>query len=248
MSKELFFIGEPFSFKEGLNIYPPKIRSIITEKNYGYYVQILTYSQEEIEDGFMAEGKELKEYPTPFEFLLANSYHNKEYEKLAKEAFKFFTKQEVSFLYEAKLIVFGELEKVLSNIKNLEDLILLEEEEFFSFQNIIRAACGKKQVARPDPNEHPKVKEMKRKARYRDKVKARKKNGGISFHTILVSICCMGIGITPLNIGEMSYAAVDDILNKYQDKEKYQLDINTLLAGGDSKKIKPKYWIGNFEE
>jgi len=81
----------------------------------------------------MAEGKELKEYPTPFEFLLANSYHNKEYEKLAKEAFKFFTKQEVSFLYEAKLIVFGELEKVLSNIKNLEDLILLEEEEFFSF-------------------------------------------------------------------------------------------------------------------
>ena len=58
----------------------------------------------------------------------------------------------------------------------------------------------------------------------------------------------MGVGITPLNIGEMSYAAVDDILNKYQDKERYQLDIDTLLAGGDSKKIKPKYWIGNFEE
>lgn len=248
MDKELFFIGEPYPFKEGIEIYPPKIRSIITEKNYGYYVQILTCSQEEIEDEFMAEGKDLKQYPTPFEFLLANSYHNKEYEKLAKEAFQFFTKQEVSFLYEAKTIVFGSLEQVLSDLRSLNDLILLTEDEFFDFQNIIRTACGKKKVSPPNPNEHPKVKEMKRKARYRDKVKSKKKNGGISFHAILVSICCMGVGITPLNIGEMSYAAVDDILNKYQDKERYQLDIDTLLAGGDSKKIKPKYWIGNFEE
>lgn len=248
MNKELFFIGEPYPYKKGINIYPPKIRSIIVEEDYGYYVQILTYSQEEIEDGFMSEGKELKEYPTPFEFLLANSYNNKEYEALAKKAFQFFTKQEVNFLYEAKLIVFGKLEEVLTNIKKVDELVLLREEEFFDFQNVIRVACGKKQIEPPNPNEHPKIKEMKRKARYRDKIKSKKKNGGISFHTILVSICCMGVGITPLNIGEMSYAAIDDILNKYQDKERYHLDIDTLLAGGDSRKIKPKYWIGNFEE
>ena len=66
--------------------------------------------------------------------------------------------------------------------------------------------------------------------------------------TSLVSICCMGLGITPLNIGEMSYIAMDSILHKYQEKEKYQLDIDSLLAGADSKKIKPKYWIRNFEE
>jgi hypothetical protein len=38
---------------------------------------------------------------------------------------------------------------------------------------------------------------------------------------MLVSICCMGIGITPLNIGEMSYTALESIVKKYQDKEKY---------------------------
>jgi hypothetical protein len=27
-----------------------------------------------------------------------------------------------------------------------------------------------------------------------------------------VAICCMGIGITPLNIGEMSYAAIGEIM------------------------------------
>ena len=110
---------------------------------------------------------------------------------------------------------------------------------------------GKKTVEPPNPMEHPKIKEMKRRARYRDKVKAKnaaKSKDGVSFFTLLVSICCMGLGITPLNIGEMSYVAVESIVRKYQEKEKYQLDIDSLLAGADSKKVKPKYWIRNFEE
>ena len=70
---------------------------------------------------------------------------------------------------------------------------------------------------------------------------------GISLETIMTSICCMGIGITPLNIGEMSYPALLAILDTYQEKEKYELDTSCLLAGADSKKIKPKYWIRNLE-
>jgi hypothetical protein len=31
----------------------------------------------------------------------------------------------------------------------------------------------------------------------------------------------MGLGITPLNIGEMSYVAMEALLNQYQVKEKY---------------------------
>ena len=57
----------------------------------------------------------------------------------------------------------------------------------------------------------------------------------------------MGIGITPLNIGEMSYAAVGILMNVYQQKEKYELDISSLQAGADSKKIQPKYWIKNLD-
>ena len=58
----------------------------------------------------------------------------------------------------------------------------------------------------------------------------------------------MGIGITPLNIGELSYAAVIGLLNRYQEKEQYDLDVDSLLAGADSKKVKPKYWIRNSNE
>lgn len=110
-------------------------------------------------------------------------------------------------------------------------------------------ACDQKPVEPPNPNEHPKIKAMKAKARYRDKVKAKQNaKNGITLFTTMASICCMGIGLTPLNIGEISYVAMQAVLNQYQNKEKYQIDIDSLLAGADSKKIKPKYWISNLEE
>lgn len=251
MSKELFFICEPVDFKPGIKIYPPTVKDVITNQYYGHYSRLLTYSQEEVEDEFIEAKKKLDKYPTPIEFMLNNSYHNKQYEQLCKDAFKFFIHEEVIFLYEQKIIVVGNIEEVIKNTKTLEDLTMIREEDFFDFQNVVRECVGKKPVEPPDPNEHPKIKEMKRKARYRDKVKAKnaaKGKDGITLFTTLVSICCMGLGITPLNIGEMSYIALESILRKYQEKEKYQLDIDSLLAGGDSKKIKPKYWIRNFEE
>ena len=251
MSKELFFINEPREFKPGIKIYPPTVKEVITCDQYSTYGRLLTYSQEEIEDEFVEAKKILEKYPTPIEFMLNNSYHYKDYERLCKEAFQFFIHEEVTFLYEQKLIVIGNIQEVLKNAKTLDDLVLLKEEEFFDFQNAIRECIGRKMVEPYNPNEHPKVKEMKRKARYRDRVKAKqaaKSKDGISLFTTMVSICCMGLGITPLNIGEMSYIALESILRKYQEKEKYQLDIDSLLAGGDSKKIKPKYWIRNFEE
>jgi hypothetical protein len=93
------------------------------------------------------------------------------------------------------------------------------------------------------------VRRIKEKARERDRIKAKKgvQGKGISLSDLLVSICCMGIGITPLNIGEMSYASINMLMPVYQNKEKYDLDIRALLAGADSKKIKPKYWIGNTD-
>ena len=83
---------------------------------------------------------------------------------------------------------------------------------------------------------------MKAKARLRDRVKA-KKGMGLSLGDSLVSICCMGIGLTPLNIGEISYAALGKIIDRYQKKEAYETDIQSILAGADAKKIHPKYWI-----
>ena len=249
MSKELFFIGQPVQFKPGVLIYPPSLKDVIVNNNYFTFSRILTYSQEEIEDIYVKEKKDLSIFPTPIEFMLNNCFHDSKYELICKEAFRFFLKTEVTFLYEQKKIVIGNLEEILQKLESISQLITISEEEFFDFQNLIRIAIDQKPVEPPNPNEHPKIKAMKAKARYRDKVKAKQNaKNGITLFTTMTSICCMGIGITPLNIGEMSYVATQAILNQYQMREKYQVDIDSLLAGADSKKIKPKYWIRNLEE
>ena len=250
MSKELFFIGAPREFKPGVLIYPPTVKEVIENDYFAHYRKILTQSQEEIEDEFINAKKQLDVYPTPIEFLLNNSYHNKQYEQLAKEAFRFFLHKEVVFLYAEKAIVVGNVEEIIAHSTTLEELPLVMEEEFFDFQNIIRECVGDKPVEPPIIDEDPRIAEIKRKSRYRDRLKAKqaaKSKNGVTLFTMLVSICCMGIGITPLNIGEMSYASITQVLQKYQEKEKYELDINSILAGADSKKIKPKYWITNSE-
>ena len=249
MSKELFFIGQPVEFKTGIKIYPPTVKDVVNNKKYGAFLQVLTYSQEEIEDIYVQEKMDLSTFPTPMEFMLGNCFNNKAYEKICKDGFQFFLKQEVDFLYEQKIIIVGGIENVLKELKSLDELVTITEEEFFRFQNLIRMAGNLKILEPPKPDEHPKVKAMKAKARYRDKIKAQQNaKNGITLFTSMSSICCMGLGITPLNIGEMSYVAMNAILNQYQSKERYMIDIESLMAGADSKSVKPKYWIRNLEE
>lgn len=233
MISERTFLRIPIPFKENLYIYPPSVREVIEEDNFNMYQKLLTITQEEIEDEYIKNNIE-GDIPTPLQYLLKNSYTDASFSFLVRKAFYFFTKQNARIIPDEEKIIF----KVEG--KN----IVLEKEEYFDFQNLIRESLGMKSAEKPNPNEHPKIRKMKAKARYRDRIKA-KQNDGLSLSSSLALICCMGIGLTPLNIGEISYANVSVLLSAYQDKEKYHLDIETLLAGG--KNIKPKYWIKNLD-
>ena len=230
-------------FKNLCLVYPPKVKEVVGNNKYSVYLRILTFSQEEIEDEYVEKKWDMKDLLTPFEFLLNNAYNNKDIAKLTEESFEFFIHEPVLFLYEQKVVVIGNIE----NAKNIDDVRLLREDDFFEFQNLVREASGGKRVEAPRADEDPRVKAIKAKARYRDKIKA-KKNMGIKLITSLAAICCMNMGLNPLNIGELSYAAIPTLMDMYQEKEKYQIDIDSLLAGADSKKIKPQYWIRNLED
>ena len=73
---------------------------------------------------FKKEGRELDNYPTSLEFLLANCYQDKNFEKLSLEAFKFFCHMDVIFSYEQKVILFKDEEDVCD---------VVTEEEYFNF-------------------------------------------------------------------------------------------------------------------
>ena len=249
MIEPQIFMKLPISFQGICLIYPPSIREVLQNERFGQYVKLLTTTEDDLkEELFKNSDKKI----SPFDFLLINCYHSAEFLQVVRDAFRFFIHQEIEIIYETKQIHIGKYSEAVLAIDNVDQLKFLNEENFFDFQNAIRCALGETKIAPPEtpnPNEDPRIAAIKEKARRRDRIKAKQKNkGGISLTTTLVAICCMGIGITPLNIGEMSYAAIGPIIKMMQEKEKYDIDIRSLLAGADSKKIKPKYWIRNSEK
>lgn len=251
MLNPTILIGEPLNYKGKINIYPPTVKQVVTNPNFGIFYKMLTITQEDIRDEVKERLPAGEIAPTPFEYLILNCQYINGFSTVLRNAFQFFCKTDIGFLFEEKKIVIGNMEELAQTITNVREIKYLTEDDFFDFQNLVRETCGDKPVSPPEPenpNEDPRIAEIKRRARERDRIKAKQqanKKDGISLSTCLVAICCMGIGITPLNIGEMSYASVGEIMKVMQDKEKYDIDIRSLLAGADSKKVKPKYWIRN---
>ena len=251
MLNPTILIGEPLNYKGKINIYPPTVKQVVTNPSFGVFYKLLTITQDDVRDELKDKMKAGEQMPTPFEYLILNCQHVNGFSTILRGAFQFFCKTDIGFLFEEKKIIIGNVEELVQTIADVSEIKYLTEEEFFDFQNIVREACGDKPIAPPEPdnpNEDPRIRRIKERARERDRIKAKQSKGGISLSTCLVAICCMGIGITPLNIGEMSYASVGEIMKVMQDKEKYDIDIRSLLAGADSKKIKPKYWIRNSNE
>ena len=242
MSNPAIFIGEPLTFNNNVKIYPPTIREVVTNPNFNILYRVLTLTQEDVQDEIGDRLPQGGICPTPLEYILAHCQYTEGFAQIVEDALILFCRAKASFDFLNGKIVLDIQEKNFS----------LAEDNFFGFQNAIRESMGDKKVdlpEAPDPEEDPRITEIKRRARERDRIKAKQKGkDGISLNTCLVAICCMGIGITPLNIGEMSYAAMGEIMKMMQNKEKYDIDIRSLLAGADSKKIKPKYWIRNSDK
>ena len=171
---------------------------------------------------------------------------DKYYEKIVKDAIHYFTHKNVSVDTEEKIIIIGDAKTILS-LNEISELPIIDENNFFKFQNIIRICLGDDPKEKNELEKNPRLRKMKAKARYRDRVKS-KQGGGITLEDSMTSICCMGIGINPLNIREMSYASMNKIMSKFQQKERYDIDIRSLIAGADAKKVKPQYWMNKLQE
>ena len=221
MSNEKVLFGYPLEFSDICFIYPPTYNDI-AKKGYDKYtelVNILTISQEDLDDTFN-EGNDAFDTiaPDPFEYLIVKASLDEKYEKNIIESFKFFT-----------------------------HLQIIDKFNYFDFQNLLREANGIPLAERPDPNMHPKLKRMKAKGRLRERVKAKQENIQFNFSSQILALCNCGIGLTPSEIGKLTYAAGRGILRMAQQKEKYQTDIQFICAGANSDNIKPKYWMSDFD-
>lgn len=251
MINEKVFLGFPIEFKDICKVYPPKVNDVVDNDDFMIYQSLFVMTQEELDEAYLKD-ENVIQIPTPFQYLLMNYYQDEEVKKKIEDAFTLFIHEPVTIIPEIEMLLIGKSEDEIDPDVDLENPRLLTEENFFDFQNIIRMVVGMDLAKAPDPEEvnlDPRIKRYKMKVREHEKIVSKKKSKTApTLGTLLAAICCMGIGLNPLNIGEMSYACVQWLVAMEQQKEEYDVDIRALLAGADSKKVKPKYWIKNLDE
>ena len=252
MIDERIFLGYPIDFKDICQIYPPTVNDVVGNKEFSIYQSLLTMSQDDLDEAY-GQNESISQIPTPFQYLLMNYYQDEEMRRLIHAAFDKFIHEPVTIVPEIEMLLIGKSEDEIDPDVDLDNPRLLTEENFFDFQNQIRVVMGADPVKPPEPEDEnldPRIKRYKAKVKAHDRLVAKKKakdKNSPTFGTLLAAICCMGIGLSPLNIGEMSYACVHWLIAMEQQKEEYDIDIRALLAGADSKKVKPKYWIKNID-
>ena len=250
MINEKVFLGLPIEFEDICRIYPPKVNDVVGNDDFMIYQSLFTMTQEDLDEAYLKD-ENVVQIPTPFQYLLMNYYQDEEIREKIEEAFVLFVHEPVTIVPEIEMLLIGKSEDELDPDVDLENPRLLTEENFFNFQNMIRMIMGINLVKPPDPEEEnldPRIKRYKMKVKEHEKIVNKKKSKTApTLGTLLAAICCMGIGLNPLNIGEMSYACVQWLISMEQQKEEYDVDIRALLAGADSKKVKPKYWIKNLD-
>ena len=247
--KQKTFMGYPILFSDesgDICLIPPitigdKVR---LGNSYQTYLSLLTLSEEEIEELLKYKiGEEAKDLAkiSPFEYLMVSAEANETFFMDLKTAFTTFIRDEVFIIPKAQEIRIGDIRQGRK----------ITKENFPDFQKIIRLQNHLDMPEEIPENENPMQKKFRLRRKEVKKAKAKqnaKLEDAPTFSDLLSSMCVMQIGVTWDNISKMPVYTFYELLSREQSKEKYQTDIQAILAGADSKKIKLKYWVRNNSE
>lgn len=244
IDKESVFLGKPISFYDICKVYPLKISEIYDESmgdlKYRYYLNLLTMEEEDIKETLEKKGVHLEESIDPLEYLLISADNNDTFFLDLKDAFSTFIKDRVTLLPKINSVLIG-------NPKNKK---MITKDNFKNFQMILRAQNRMSIKEEPPVDEDPMAKKFRLKREERDRIKAKQSQSdenAVTFETLLGSLCIMEIGITPFNVGDLTLYTAKCLLERAQAREQYDTELRMLMAGADSKKIKPKYWVRNLD-
>ena len=107
----------------------------------------------------------------------------------------------------------------------------------------------------PPENETPMQKRFRLKREERERVKreterkkAEESGEGADFADLISSLCVMNVGVTVQNVGDHTIYQIKNLLERAQAKETYYTELDMLMAGADSKKIKLKHYVRNLHK
>lgn len=237
--------GTPILLDDICAVYPAKMGEIIDEgySNFQKYLSIMISEKPVITNKEDKELKQLIENLTDFQYLLMMASLDIEVNKTLKQAFRFFTHEEIVFSLDPAQIIIGPI----------EEKHLLTEEKFYDLQRLLKRMYfieqeGEEIIIYPD--DEPQTKRLKEQMRAnREKVRrakakqAAREGTDLKFSDLIGSICIDNCELNMENIWNITYYAFHDQLKRMGWRDQFNINNQAALAGAKLKKTQLKHWM-----
>ena len=237
--------GSPVFLDDICAIYPAKMGEIVDEgySNFQKYLSVLIAEKPVINKNDDGELKDLMEQLTDFQYLLMMTAVDPEINQTVKDAFRFFTHENIVFSLDPAQIIIGPI----------EEKHLLTEEKFYDLQRILKRMYFIEQdgeeiiISKDDPPAVRRLKEQMR--RNREKVRkakakqAAQEGSDLKFSDLIGSITIDNCGLNMENVWNITYYAFHDQLKRMGWRDQFNINNQAALAGAKLKKNQLKHWM-----
>ena len=207
-------------------VYPVTLSEIaqLGEEKFFHMLNLLTITTEDIN---------AETAMSPFDFLLVNSVNSDFFLEL-QNAFSTFIREEITILPRERAIRIGDK--------------LMYEKDFIQLQKILSLQNNLEEDK--DSMSNPADAEA---ARIIAKIKEGKEKIGknemkVELSDLVSCLAAKGNGINIFNVWELSYYSFNDMFKRLKMIEDYDVNMRSILAGADPKKVQLKHWIRNINE
>lgn len=231
------FYGKPLLVNDICVVYSPTLGDIaqIGVQSFYNYIGLLTMDKKEL--------FESNNEATEIAYFLATATLNADFYDLIKEAFLFFTKEEITLLPELEAIQIGKL----------EEKRLLLKDDFIIFQDYVRKVCALEIGKTDKASDSERVKEIKNKIRQGQALVDKLKGKEIGdeppeLFDIISSYLSKATEVDIKTIWDMPYYMFQIQFRRMQMIEEYDINLRSALAGAKIPKEKMKHWIRKIQE
>ena len=237
--------GSPVFLEDICAIYPAKMGEIV-DLGYSKFQQYLSVVLVEKPTNSQMKDETLKELIaslTDFQYLLMLTALDIEANQLLKDAFQFFTHENITISLEPAQIIIGPL----------EENHLLTEEKFYDFQRIIKRMYfieqdGEEIIINPDDPPHvrrlkEKMRENRNKVRKAKAKQAEREKSDLKFSDLIGSLTIDNCGLNMENVWNITYYAFHDQLRRMGWRDQFNINNQAALAGAKLKKNQLKHWM-----
>lgn len=234
--------GSPVFLDDICAIYPRKLGDIV---DIGYstflkYINLFNMEKPSLQEVKDNELSALLNKLDDFQYFLFMVNIDSESNQLAKNAFNFFTHEQVIFSLEQEEIIIGPP----------QERHLMVAEDFYNFRKILRRMYFL-DVSKDDivieEDDDPRVRAIKKKLLERKKklkkAKTKDNDSNVEFSDLIGSLTLNNCGLNMENIWNITYYAFHDQLKRMGWRDQFNINNQMALAGAKVDKEKLKHWI-----